>query len=43
MVHQVLLCSDSYDIYDAIATNKLCKLNFRGGFHVPTYKSEARL
>ena len=29
--------------YYAIATNKLCKLNFRGFFHVPTYKSAAGL
>ena len=43
MVHyQVLLCLDLY-YTDDIATNTLCKLNFRFLFHVLTYKSAAGL
>ena len=38
----VLLSLDTYDT-DAIAMNKLCKLNFNAFYHVLSFKSAAGL
>ena len=37
-----MLCLDTYDT-DAVAINKLCKLNFNVFYHVLSYKSAAGL